>query len=153
MSHSTPEAASLRSACSIFTKDLQALPEEAFTKQFSAKARTVADIVYEVNMVNDHIGMNLRGEEAFAWPEGGWITAPADFNTKEIVIQAFEESAARIQATADSYSAEDLLGTIPTEHGDKTRAERLRFIVLHLWYHSGQLNFIQTLLGDDEWHW
>lgn len=40
-----------------------------------------------------------------------------------------------------------------TEHGETDRSERCRFIALHVWYHSGQLNFIQTLLGDDDWHW
>ena len=134
-------------------QDLQALPEDTFTKKFGPNTRTVADIVYEVNLVNDHVGMVLRGEEPFAWPDGPWITAPANFDTKEAVISAFEASSEKIVATADSFSEEDLATTVTTEHGDKTREERCRFMTLHLWYHSGQLNFIQTLLGDVAWHW
>lgn len=143
----------LKAACNIFLQDLQALHEEAFTMSFGTKVRTVADIVFEVNMVNDHIGMVIRGEEAFAWPEGGWIKAPADLNTKELVIAAFEKSSQQILATAEGFSEEEYTTHFSTDEGETTRFERIRFATLHLWYHSGQLNFIQTLLGDDCWNW
>ena len=149
----TPEAKTLRKACANFSKDLHALPETAFAHQFGEKTRTVADIVYEVILVNDHVGMCIRGEEPFDWPESQWITAPNDFNTKSVVVEAFDASAAKITETADSFSEEDLKVAVQTEHGETNRSERLRFMALHLWYHSGQLNFIQTLLGDDGWHW
>lgn len=145
--------APLKSACSLFLKDLEALPAEAFTKKFTPEARTVADIVFEVNMVNDHIGMTVRGEEPFDWPEGGWITAPPDFATKETIVAAFKESSGRFIATMEGYSAEELEAPLKTDEGETTRFERCRFATLHLWYHSGQLNFIQTLIGDAEWHW
>jgi hypothetical protein len=48
---------------------------------------------------------------------------------------------------------EDLAGTVKTEHGESTRASRCRFVALHNWYHSGQLNYIQALTGDDGWNW
>ncbi len=144
---------SLQSICRIFLVDLQALPEEAFTQHFGGKTRTVADIVFEVNLVNDHIGMVLRGEEPFAWPEGGWITAPERFDTKAVVIAAFEASSKKILETAEAMTAEDLASTVQTERGETTRAERLRFMAFHMGYHSGQLNFMQALLGDDAWHW
>ncbi|QYK54403.1 MAG: DinB family protein [Fimbriimonadaceae bacterium] len=143
----------LKSACRIFMQDLEALPAEAFTKKFGPKVRTVADIVFEVNMVNDHIGMVIRGEKPFDWPEGGWITAPDDFQNKDVVIEAFKNSSERIIATAESFSEEEFTTPFTTEEGETTRFERCRFMGLHLWYHSGQLNFIQTLIGDDEWHW
>jgi len=137
----------------MFMQDLEAIPADAFTKSFGPKVRTVADIVYEVNMVNDHIGMVIRGEDAFDWPEGGWITAPEDFQSKEVAIESFKKSSEKIIATAESFSEEELTTPFKTDEGETTRFERCRFMALHLWYHSGQLNFIQTLLGDDAWHW
>ncbi len=142
----------LRNACKVFLQDLQALPDEAFDKSFGEKARTVADLVYEVNLVNDHVGMVLRGEEPFIWPEG-WIRAPEDFRTKKIVIDGFEISSKKIIETVEAFSTEELEGTVQTEQGERTRFQRCQFMTLHVWYHSGQLNFIQTLLGDDLWHW
>lgn len=143
---------SLQSAFGIFRKDLEALPEEAFAKKFGPKTRTVADIVYEVNLVNDHIGMTLRKEPLFEWPSG-WITAPADFQTKDVVLAGLEASSQRFLATIEGMTEEQWTAVVTTERGETDANERCRFVCLHLWYHSGQFNFIQTLLGDDQWHW
>ena len=129
------------------------MPEDAFTKSFGSATRTVADIVYEVNLVNEHICMTLRGEEAFQWPDNGWIKAPQDFQTKDVVVGAFEKSTQDIITTVDALSTEDLEATVKTERGETPRFERCQFMAIHIWYHSGQLNYIQTLLGDSGWHW
>jgi hypothetical protein len=144
---------SMKWACKTYLQDLQALPEDVFTKCFGGKARTIADITYEVNLVNDHIGMILRGEEPFKWPKGDWIYAPEGFDTKEKVIAAFEESSNRFIETIEGFSNEQLEETFLNQGKETTRFERCRFMAWHVAYHSGQLNFIQTLLGDDGWHW
>ena len=143
----------LRWVCDCFLKDLHALPERAFEQEFGGKARLLTDIVYEVNLVNDHIGMVIRNEEPFPWPEGQWIKAPEDFGGKVHIIAAFEASSARILATAEGLSDADLQTTVMTEWGERTREERIRFMAWHVGYHDGQLNFIQSLLGDDGWNW
>jgi len=143
---------SLRNSFDLFRKDLNALPEDAFDRSFGGKTRTVADIVHEVNLVQDHIGLTIRGEELFDWPEG-WITAPENQRTKEAVIAAFEKSSALILATIEGLSFGDLERKIINEHGEQNVFDLCRQMTVHLWYHSGQLNFIQTILGDDVWHW
>ncbi len=142
----------LKSSFRLFSKDLESLPEEAFCQSFGPACRTIADIVYEVNMVNDHVGLTIRGEELFDWPDG-WIKAPADFRSKEAVITAFKQSSDRFLATAEGFSEEQMLEPFQNEDSETNRFERCRFVALHNWYHSGQLNFIQTLLGDDAFHW
>jgi hypothetical protein len=149
----TIPARGLRSACRNFLKDLEAMPEDAFEKNFGGATRTVADIVYEVNLVNDHIGMQMRGEEPFEWKDEGWIKAPADFRGKETVINAFKTSSEKILAAADALSAAEMDAPIQGKDGETSQGARCRFMTLHVWYHSGQVNFIQTLLGDDAWHW
>ncbi len=144
---------SFKNAYGLFLKDLQALPDEAFGKRFGDKTRTVADIVFEVNLVNDHVGMVIRNEEPFVWPDGAWITAPEGFDTKEVVIEAFKTSSDRIVSTIEAFSEEDMVSPILNDGQETTRFARCQFMTLHLWYHSGQLNFIQTLIGDDGWHW
>lgn len=142
-----------KSAVRVFLKDLEALPEEAYTQRFGPVTRTVADIVYEVNLVNDDIHKVIKGEETPPWPDDGWIKAPMEFQAKSDVIAAFEKSTNAIVATIEGLSTEALEGTVMTEHGESSRYQRCQFMGLHMWYHSGQLNFIQTLLGDDKWHW
>jgi hypothetical protein len=153
MAADTQPARSLSRAFTIFSQDLEALPADAYTKRFGPVTRTVADIVHEVNLVNDRAAMEIREEDPFAWPDGDWVTAPDGMNSKEAVIAAFEASRQKCLQTAEAFSAEQLDEKITTEDGDTTRAERCRFMTLHLWYHSGQLNFIQTLMGDAAWHW
>lgn len=153
MEPQTAEAKSLARACETFLKDLEALPEEAFDKSFGPKVRTVADIVFEVNLVNDHIGRNVRGEQQPAWPDEGWIKAPDDLKSKDAVIESFRKGTEKLVETFSPLSPEQMAEEVATDHGPRTKAERCRFVTLHTWYHSGQLNFIQTLLGDDGWHW
>jgi len=143
----------LKGAFKIFRQDLEALPEEAICQSFGPKVRTVADLVYEVNLVNDHVGLTIRGEDLFDWPEG-WIKAPESLNSKEAVLEAFKASSEKIIATVENFSEAQMEETISDGEGGTTnRFERCRFMTLHVWYHSGQLNFIQTLIGDDAWHW
>ena len=136
----------------LLSKDLEHLPDTAFTQSFGPACRTVADLVYELNLVNDHVGLTIRGEELFDWPDG-WIKAPADFSAKETVTAAFKRSMDRFIATTEGFTEEQMLEPILSDGKETNRFERCRFVALHNWYHSGQLNFIQTLLGDAEMHW
>ena len=142
----------IKSAFRIFATDLEALPEDAFDRSFGGKARTVADIVYEVNLVNDDISKNMAGETPAEWPEG-WVTAPEGLRTKQAVLDSFAASSSRIVAQVEGYSEDDIEAKVTTEHGETDRFERCRFMALHVWYHAGQINFIQTLIGDNVWHW
>lgn len=143
----------LKGSYHLLSHDLESLPADAFCQSFGPACRTAADIIYELNMVNDHVGLTIRGEERFDWPDG-WIKAPSDFRTKEAVIDGFKRSFDRFLVTIDGFSEEEMLAPIDDGDGNETnRYERCRFVALHNWYHSGQLNFIQTLLGDDKMHW
>jgi uncharacterized damage-inducible protein DinB len=152
MEPTTPEAKALKRACDVFIKDLEALPEEAFSKSFAPKARTVADITFEVIMVNDAIVGALEGKPMPDWPEG-WVKAPENFQTKGEVVKGFREASDRAMGAVAAMSPEEMLVLVATPSGEAPKGERVRFMALHTWYHSGQLNFIQTLLGDDGWHW
>lgn len=139
-------------ACKRFLQDLQALPEDAFAKSFGPKTRTVADIVYEVCLINDQLWKAIRGEGKPEWPDG-WVYAPEGFRTKEVVVSGFEASSNRIIETVAAMDDAAMDAPVETDSGPTTTADRCRFMTLHVWYHSGQLNYIQTLIGDDAWHW
>ncbi len=143
----------LESAFGLFAKDLTALPEEAFDRTFGGTSRTVADLVHEVNIVNDHIGQTMREENPPEWAVEGWVKAPGELRTKTEAIAAFVNSSQRFIDTVKLFPDDSMETVVPTEQGESTRYKRCQFVALHVWYHSGQLNYIQTLLGDDEWHW
>lgn len=137
----------------LYNKDLAALPEEAFDKSFGPKARTVADFMHEINMVNDSLCKELRGEGRPEWPDEGWVKAPENLKSKAAVLEAFQASSDAAVATVESLPESAMEEIVKTEMGEFPKVDRIRFMSIHLWYHLGQINFIQTLLGDDEWHW
>ena len=135
-----------------FSQDLEALPDDTFPRSLGGKARTVADVVYEVNLTNDWLRLNLLGEPVLNRPNA-WVTAPEEARTKETAIASFQVSSEQVIHLVEQMALEELEGIIQTELGEMTRAELCRSMTVHLWYHSGQLNYIQTLLGDAESHW
>jgi len=143
----------LNQAARFIRVDLNALPEQIFSRKFGDKTRTVADLVYATILVNDHVRMTIAGETPFKWPDVQWVTAPKDFQTKAEVINGFEKSIQKLLETVEKFTPAQLEETIQTEDGATTRFERCQFMALHMWYHSGQLNYIQTMLGDDVFHW
>lgn len=144
----------LTGACRAFRQDLEALPDDAFDRGFGGIARTVADIVYEVNFIHDYFGMLLRGEEPTVHPpEDGWMRAPEDKRTKGVVLAEFDAAASRIIAATEALTREQMEAAVPSSRGETTPFERVLFLTQHLWYHCGQLNYVQTLLGDAAWHW
>ncbi|MBL8048379.1 MAG: DinB family protein [Chthonomonas sp.] len=152
------QAKAIKSFTNIYTlllKDLNALPEEAMHRKFAEKARTVADMMYEVTLVNDHIAATVRGDNPPDWPfaPGTWVLAPDELTSKEAVISNFERSSQGVLATLEAMSEEQMLAEVTNEHGPTNTVEQVRFMVVHMFYHAGQVNFIQTLLGDDTWHW
>jgi len=142
----------LKSALGAMRQDIEAVPDDVWAKNLGGKARSAADIVYEVCLVNDHFGLTLRGEPLFDWPDG-WVVAPEEWRSKADALPLFDASVAKILATIESFPADSMETKVQTEHGETDRFERCRFMTLHAWYHSGQLNYIQTLAGDDAWHW
>lgn len=135
-----------------FRQDLEALPDEAFARCLGGKARTIADLVHEVVLVNDRERLTITGGDLFPFPDG-WVTAPEELKSKPAVMESFNASAERFLEAVQGLSDELLIEPVETEDGPTTRFQQCRFIVWHTGYHSGQLNFIQTLLGDDQWHW
>ena len=115
------------------------------------------DIVYKVNFslfVNDYFGALLRGESPTPFdPSQGWIKAPEDFNQKAAIIAAFDEAAGRVKETVDALSVDDLSAPIPGDEAGRAVYSRASLLSTHLMYHSGQFNYVQTLLGDGDWHW
>ena len=135
-----------------FLQDLEALPPDTFERSLGGKARTAADIVYEVNLTNDCLRLDMLGEPILDRPNA-WVTAPEKARTKASAIASFRASSEQVIQTVEQMSLEEVEGVIRTDLGEMTRADYCRSMTVHLWYHSGQLNYIQTLLGDGASHW
>lgn len=143
---------SVARAFRFFQQDLENLPEEAFSQSLGGKARTAADIAYEVRLTNERLYRDLTGEPSTEQPNA-WAVAPEELRTKEATVRSFQSSCEQVVGLIERFSPEELDTLVPGVLGEQSRADHCRAMTVHLWYHSGQLNFIQTVLGDSEIHW
>lgn len=136
----------------MYAKDLEALSQEQLTSSFAGAARTAVDFTYEVIVINRRIASRLRGEDpgALPWEAGKeWAVAPESHRSKEALIADFNASADELIAAV----AGDPLRKIVTPMGEQTALELAVFAAMHIGYHGGQLNYIQSLHGDAGIHW
>jgi hypothetical protein len=135
-----------------FQQDIENLPEEVFVKSLGGKARTVADIAYEVRLTNERLCRDLLRQPSTDTPSG-WAVAPEELYTKKATRRSFQASAEAVVQILEGMSVEEIEEVVPGVLGEASRADHCRSMTVHLFYHSGQLNFIQTLLGDSDIHW
>ncbi|MBB6049717.1 DinB family protein [Armatimonas rosea] len=135
-----------------FQQDIENLPEEVFVKSLGGKARTAADIAYEVRLTNERLCRDLLRQPSTDTPSG-WAVAPEELHSKEATRRSFQASAEAVVQILEGMSVEEIEEIVPGVLGEASRADHCRSMIVHLFYHSGQLNFIQTLLGDSEIHW
>lgn len=101
---------------------------------------------------------NLKGD-TFAIPnsteaERFFRESDARFKSREEVIELLDSNGQAYQSWLDELTEERLdspmvlpfgMGTIPVSLG-------ITFMALHLQWHTAQINYIQTIYGDHDWH-
>jgi hypothetical protein len=81
------------------------------------------------------------------------VRVPEEYTGKEQLLEMLNASLDRMAEGIAAASDEQLAEPSGPEEGAWPRSEFCRLAGVHLWYHSGQINYIQTMLGDDQWHW
>jgi hypothetical protein len=138
----------IRRAAGLFSKDLSAMDEPMLVNSFGGSARTGYDIAYEVTFINNAVATNEFGGE----PPKGWMRAP-EGQSKDAAIQAFNDSVDAVCAKIAGSSADDFAAEMTTPFGPTNFGFMANMLPAHIMYHSGQLNYIQTLYGDEAFHW
>lgn len=142
----------IEDAKSDYLKDLNALTHEQLAACANDKARSAYDFTYEVVYVNRRLATRLRGETPPPAEDNGWMRAPEAFRNKVSAKQEFEESMDAILEAWDAYP-HDLDAPIKLANGE-TNALNLGYMAAHhATYHDAQLNYLQSLNGDDKMHW
>jgi hypothetical protein len=143
----------LRMSASLFMKDLEAMPEEMLCSCPGGKARSGLDLAYEVTTVNNMVADKANGQP-IPMPEKiqGWMRAPEGL-TKQQVIADFTNSVDGACNGLAKLTDEQLDEILETPMGPMPLINMAQILPSHIMYHSGQLNYIQTLHGDDAWHW
>jgi len=110
-------------------------------------AKTPRQIALECATAYKLTGQLIRGE----MPE--WAPPdPAAYPTRESVVAALDAALADLFSTLDALTSEQLAEKRQAPWGETTVGETIWMAFWHSVYHDGQLNYIQTLLGDTEMH-
>ena len=142
-----------RSSADFYGKDLLALPASAYGQPYREGARTIQEVTAEVCGFNFYMTSALKGE------------APANPSKEER--QAFaatldtpEKGAAAVKASTEAL-ADSMLANrdafsemIPAPWGAEISKFGMALIAInHIMYHDAQINYLQSLHGDQEMHW
>lgn len=137
----------LRGMAAMWAKDLAAHRPEEFCSSPSEKVRSVADFSYETLFVNRRLIARVTGEPVL--PMDGFPSCPEELCTPEAMAAALTESVEQFIAAMGDPEREIVRpdGTILTAF------ELGSFMNVHMMYHLGQINYVQTLCGDGDVHW
>lgn len=138
---------------SLFTKDVSAMSHENLSLQPGGKARSGYDLIFEVTRTNHLVKAAAQGEPISIPSRDGWLRAPDEAKNKEAALSAFQQSVIGTCEALTQVSPERFGETVQSPMGPMPLLRFAGIIPFHHMYHSGQLNYIQTLTGDDEFHW
>jgi len=141
----------MKGAMTRYLDDLAALTEEQLAFR-QGKSRSAYDFTYEVALVNRAMARRIAGEEA-ALEFDGWVVAPPEMCAKEPCARELRESCEAVIAAVEARGRDGALAELTTPRGPSSPYEVASFLALHTMYHDAQLNYIQSLQGDDEMHW
>jgi len=84
--------------------------------------------------------------------DAAWRAAEKEFTTREQVLGLLEQSSAEYLAWLDTLTAEQLASTLQLPFGSFPMAAAITFAADHLRNHAAQIDYIQTVYGDQSWH-
>src|SRR5579862_9382350 len=144
----------LKGVTSMFAADINAIPDDKWTGTFGGCTRPTneltADAVSLILWCTEAIKGNLGGDS-----EGSMMKAlTTEFASKAVAIAKLTEATDAL-AAALATASDETLNTVVTPPWQMPAPLFIiaQITVSHIWYHDGQLNYVQCLLGDDKIHW
>lgn len=144
----------LQDSCDDYVADLDALSGDQLNTSPGGAARIAYDYTYEVAFINRRVAARMRGDSPPPMPNQKWITAPDEFKVKGHAMDEIKGSVDDVLTSWSALTPDELDREIELPNGSKTSPIDLMFLaIFHTGYHDAQLNYLQSLLGDDEVHW
>ena len=138
----------------MYTADIRAIPDDQWNATHGGCSKSACDLTA------DAIAMLVWTTEAL---QGNVIEGEDSYLTEQIKSECStrDGACAKLAAASGAFSAalasasDDALNSLvtPPWKMDAPLFTLAQIAVSHLWYHDGQLNYIQCLLGDDKIHW
>ncbi|MBI1730179.1 DUF1572 family protein [Candidatus Acetothermia bacterium] len=124
--------------------------KQSWKPEESAKsAQEIANHVSYWNLVFERA---ISGGSLPTASESEWIESNRDAKTKEGSKMLLEKTSQAFTKAVKGLSSEQLSKSISLPWGSSSTLQAVLGNYNHISYHSGQLNYLQTLLGDTESH-
>lgn len=146
-------SAGVQMSAHLLNKDIGAMSDEMLANCPGGKARCGFDLIYEVASINRLFANLIQGVGNDVPPPNGWLKAPTEYHNKEEAQKDVAASVSELLAALDAVPENELGKVLESPMGAMPLAKLAGLVGAHMMYHSGQLNYIQTLHGDDTFHW
>lgn len=141
-------------ALQLFSADVRSMTDSQLVANCGGKSRCGFDFVFEmVGFYSTFAGLFKNGPSQIDGPQGGWVKAPQEFCQRESAMNALTEAAGDFSSAIEQYRGDFVADVFPSPVGPFTPLGMANLAVWHTMYHSGQLNYIQTVQGDVDFHW
>jgi hypothetical protein len=145
----------IRSVQAMMISDLKAIPETQLRVSPGGCARDALNLVAECAMVNGFVARFLQTGSFERPPAEDRQAHLASFDTADKALGYLEQETNALIAAiegVDESTFGDVIENTPLGR-PMTRFAIAQLPAMHMMYHDGQLNYIQTLYGDDKMHW
>jgi hypothetical protein len=143
----------LQGLVGMYSADINALPEDKWAATFGGCTRTAQDLTADAIALLEWCTEALKGKVGEMTKET-YASVATEIPTRESAIARLTEAAGAFNAALKAASDEDLNKVVmPPWQMEAPLYMLAQIAVSHVWYHDGQLNYIQCLLGDDKVHW
>ena len=135
-------------------KDIRAIPDDQWNATHGGCSKSASSAIADTIGMLDWTTEALKGNVAEV--EGSYISEQlkSDCSTKDGASAKLDATAQAFAAALGSATDESLNAIVtPPWKMDAPLFMLAQIAVSHVWYHDGQLNYIQSLLGDGEVHW
>lgn len=138
----------------MYTKDIKAIPADKWEASFGGCTRPANELTADAIALLDWTTDALKGNVRDNYGMDDINAMKAKCKDQDAACSQLASSAQAFSAALVAASDEALNSMVtPPWKMDAPLYILANIAVSHIWYHDGQLNYIQALLGDDKVHW
>ena len=138
----------------MYSADIAAIPDDKWTATFGGCTKSASDLSADAISLLLWTSEALKGNVLPGYENDMIGLVKSECATKEGATAKLHELSGAFVANLNAASDEALLSSLTAPWGmESTLYGIAQITASHLWYHDGQLNYIQCLLGDDQVHW
>lgn len=143
----------LHALVDMYTKDVNALPEDKWSATHGGCTRSAQSVTADTIALLRWTTSALQGN-VIDYGMEYMDQVAAEIPTRADATAKLSEAAQAFTGALKNASDEDLNKMVtPPWQMDAPLYMLAQIAVSHVWYHDGQLNYIQCLLGDEKVHW